>query len=510
MIDDHKLVSDWTRKHQNHLFLLVAFAIPVAIRAIPEILMGPYIIGFDTMAIYVPNIMLWLHNGVNIGNFFAIGPLFYSIIIPIVAAGGSPVWILKIISPIILGFLGVSMYFYAERGLGWSSPKSSFVAILGTVYFVALRTSWDLLREELSLIFFFVVLMLMIKEKENSLKHYVLLSFAMLAVVLADPIGAVIMFGMIMFTIIPKLLRRKYFQAANLIVVSLPATLYFVTVYLSGLTGTSVYSLLGANGVSSLVSWNGFTSYPAMLTSETLFFLYCYLPLLPLAVVSLRRFENFQLRSWLLISLILLLLPSIVSPYRWLLILMYPLAFYVTESVSRIKTIKWKRFRLTLYQIAVSYLIISTAILSFGFIFMSPEHPFVYFDTQQLNRFASEIPSSMQQNTISIVDCQSTVNALQWFKNNENCSALLLTHSVFYCWALLALNQDQIINYHFGDPGAAATVAVQDGHTDVFLIWWVKGHGWYGLSTLPPSFEEIYHSGKIAIYSYNETASPSK
>ena len=76
----------------------------------------------------------------------------------IVAAGGSPVFVLKIISPLLLGFLGLSIYAYAKRGLGWSPPKSTFVALLGTVYFVALRASWDQLREELGLVFFFVVL----------------------------------------------------------------------------------------------------------------------------------------------------------------------------------------------------------------------------------------------------------------------------------------------------------------------------------------------------------------
>ena len=124
--------------------------------------MGPYIIGFDTMGFYVPNTLLWLHNGVNLGNFLATAPLFYTIFMSIVAAGGSPVFVLKIISPLLLGFLGLSMYAYAKRGLGWSPSKSTFVALLGTIYFVALRASWDQLREELGLVFFFVVLMLLI------------------------------------------------------------------------------------------------------------------------------------------------------------------------------------------------------------------------------------------------------------------------------------------------------------------------------------------------------------
>ena len=152
---------------QNHyLFPLVAFIIPLVVRAVPEILMGPYIIGFDTLGFYVPNALLWLHNGINFGNFLTTAPLFYSVFTLLVAVVGSPVFVLKIISPLLLSLLGLSMYSYAKRGLGWSPSKSAFVALLGTLYFVALRASWDQLREELGLVFFFIVLMLLTERKE--------------------------------------------------------------------------------------------------------------------------------------------------------------------------------------------------------------------------------------------------------------------------------------------------------------------------------------------------------
>jgi hypothetical protein len=40
-------------------FALAAFLIPVFIRSIPEILAGPYPIGWDTIAFYVPNTLDW-------------------------------------------------------------------------------------------------------------------------------------------------------------------------------------------------------------------------------------------------------------------------------------------------------------------------------------------------------------------------------------------------------------------------------------------------------------------
>jgi hypothetical protein len=498
-------IKDWISRNQNFIFPFLAFIVPLIVRAIPEILMGPYIVGFDTMGFYVPNTLLWLQGGISLWSFLATAPLFYTILISIVAAGGPLIVVLKIIPPLLLGFLGLSIYMYARKGLEWSPSKSTFVALLGTVYFVALRASWDQLREELGLVFFFVVLMLLINRKDSSWKRYVVLSLAMMVVVLSHQLVSVLMFGVIAFTVVYNLFRKDFIGSIDLILVSLPAALYFVIVYLSG-AAQSGFLNYSTNVGSPLATWTGFTSYQSMLISGAGFFLYCYLLLLPLVLISLKRFGNLQLRSWLLLSLILLLLPiASVSPYRWILMLTYPFAFYATDALSWLKSIKWKRFKFTVHRIAILYLVLSTAILSFGFIFMTSEKPFLYFNPEQFNYYPYQIPSSMSQNTISITDCHDTVNALQWFKDNVNSSTLLLTHTVFYGWALLTLNNSQVRTYGFGDPVQAATSAAQEGHSQIYLIWWVNGQGWYGQPTVSSSFHEVYQSGNIAVYSYNVT-----
>ena len=239
-------VKDWITQKQC-IFPLLAFVIPLIVRTIPEILMGPYIVGFDTMGFYVPNTLLWLHNDINLGNFLATAPLFYTIFMSIVAAGGSLVFVLKVIPPLLLGFLGLSMYAYAKRGLGWSSSKSAFVALLGSIYFVALRASWDQLREELGLVFFFVVLMLLINRKNRSCKSYAVLSLTMFAVVLSHQLVSVLMFGVIFFTVAYNLFHKEFSGSINLIVVSLPALLYFFIVYLSGVSVSYTHLTLPTN-----------------------------------------------------------------------------------------------------------------------------------------------------------------------------------------------------------------------------------------------------------------------
>jgi hypothetical protein len=47
------------RAIRSYRFALAAFLIPLFIRSIPEILVGPYPIGWDTIAFYVPNTLDW-------------------------------------------------------------------------------------------------------------------------------------------------------------------------------------------------------------------------------------------------------------------------------------------------------------------------------------------------------------------------------------------------------------------------------------------------------------------
>ncbi len=488
----------------RYTFPLLAFFIPLIIRSIPEILMAPYVVGFDTMGYYIPTTSLWMGGGLDLWSYFSSAPLFYAIVIFFVSLGGPLTLFLKVMPVILHGFLGLSIYTYAKRGLSWSPSKSMLTALIGTVYFVALRISWDLLRNELAIIFFFIVLTLLSKGQStpNSWKHCVLLSLTMMAVVLAHQLVTVIMLGVIAFTIVHKLLRKEHAHAVRLILASLPSTLFLVIVYISP-----------AGGIASLdfsrnVGWplSDFSSYQSMLTSDVGFFLYCYLPMLPLALLSMRRFGNLQLRSWLFVSLILVLIPVVsLSNFRWLLMLIYPLAFYVSDGLSRLKSISWKRSVLTLHRIGIVYLVVMVSILSLGFMIMTTERPLSYFDAGQYNGYIYQIPSSMLQNTISLTDCESTANALQWFKNNIGSNALLLTHRAFYGWALSTLDSGQIIPYEFNNPAEAAENATQQGHNQIYLIWWINGVGWYNQPTVSPLFEEAYHSGRIAIYRYTLT-----
>ena len=124
------------------VFPLLAFFIPLAVRVIPEILVGPFIVGFDTLGYYVPNVLTWLRVGVDLWRFIAEAPFFYVILMGVTSLEVPIVISLKVMSPLLLGFLSLAVFFYAKKALSWSprawrSTVSSEEAIKRT-------TNWTL------------------------------------------------------------------------------------------------------------------------------------------------------------------------------------------------------------------------------------------------------------------------------------------------------------------------------------------------------------------------------
>jgi hypothetical protein len=169
--------------------------------------------------------------------------------------------------------------------------------------------------------------------------------------------------------------------------------------------------------------------------------------------------------------------------------LCYPLSFYATEGFISLKAKK-------IHSLLASLTFVT---LTMGFMIMPSEYPFPYFSVPQYRFY---FPSSMLQNSASLSDSRDVVNALLWLKDRMHGDAVLLTHRAFHGWALLLLNDNQILPYGYEVPEKAAEKAVRSGYFQIYLIWWVNDCGWHGQSTVSASFKEIFRSNKIAVYLY--------
>ena len=145
----------------TRILAALAFFVPFLVRALPEVLMGEYLVGFDTISYYVPVALRWAHGGARFWEVVASAPLLYGLLVQLLISGVPLVVLLKVLPPVLHGFLGLSIYGYARLGFEWSLKKSLAASLLAVLYFVALRISWDMLRSELGLIFLFAFLILL-------------------------------------------------------------------------------------------------------------------------------------------------------------------------------------------------------------------------------------------------------------------------------------------------------------------------------------------------------------
>ena len=484
------------------VFLFLSFFVPLIVRIIPEILMGAYVVGFDTLAYYVPNTLVWLRDGVGFCSFLATAPFLYMLLMGVTAGGVPIVASLKVLAPLLLGLLGLAVYFYAHKTLSWN-PKKSFLAVLfATLYFVALRISWDMLRSELALIFLFVALIFVEKEGKP-LRNGVLLSLAMLSVVFAHQLVAVIMLFIVLVTGVRWLLDRRMVDVRRLAVCCVPALFLFSMIVYANYATSPAFSVLSgfpAKEAEGFIALAGFASYPDMVFDTLSFLVFCYLPLLPLVVLGFKQHKgNIQLLAWVFWVLIALV-SAIVSPnafvpalpHRWILLLTYPLAFFAVEGFLRL--------RLNAFKVGMGLVL---ATLSLSFLVLPYSLAFPYFSFGSIYT-----PVSMIHNTMALSDCEDTLNALQWAGKLLDNDSRLLVHDAFRGWAILTLDGEHLLRYGYLNPASYAQGLVENGSTyELYLVWWVNGSGWCGQPTVASTFEEVYKSGKIAVYKYYVNAS---
>lgn len=487
-------VFEYFRKADLRILSLLSFLIPVVVRVLPELLMGKYIVGFDTISYYIPVTLRWVNEGVGLFEFMACAPLFYVILVQMRLIGIPVVISLKVLPPILLGFLGMSVFTYARKVLSWSGRRSLLVSCLATLYFVALRISWDMLRNMLGLIFLFVFLVLLHSNWEDDWwKCYLLLLPSTILIVLSHQLVAVVMFVVTFVWVLKKMVSHETWAAANLLLCSLPAVFLFsLTVYSNTVisSGFSVFNGFAYGDSGGWLSLFGFSSYPEMVAYMSGFLVYCYLPLLLFMMIGIRSLKNLELKAWFFWGLIAAFSP-VLSPFafRWVLMLIFPASFLVVEAFSKFDSGFWRNVSGT-----------ALVILSLSFVLFPAEAAFPYF-----RLFPYYVPSSMLQNSVPLRDCGDVVNAMSWVDGNIGSGGVLLVHDAFHGWATMFLDENQTVLYHYENPRSTAEEMVRNGYHGLYLVWWVSGEGWHGQSMLPTSFVEVFHSNRIAVYEYNHT-----
>jgi|Deesub1362A_J573_1020465.scaffolds.fasta_scaffold00355_2 ABC-type lipoprotein release transport system permease subunit len=490
----------------EYKYMFLALFIPLTIRAIPEILMYPYQVGFDTLSLYIP-LLEGLGGGFEqlVWQAVRARPFFYTVASLVYPWGSTTA--LKVFPTMLHGLLGLSSYLYA-RELFKKPEKALAASLLSSIYFVSLRVSWDLLCNEFALILLFINLTLIRKAGKNW-KMALAAMASMVGVVLSHEGVSVIMFAATLPLAYTLTRRNKKGRLKLTLTILPPLTLYIYQLL-------SLHIPLLSNALGGW--WYPSDNYFQMASSIILFFLYCYLPILPLAVIGIiGEIKDVSLRFWTVVCVIAVFLP-LLSPektlkawQRWAFMLVYPLSFYAIEGLSILRKIKfkfrpWER-RPIIFDaqlpttLAVVFII---SLLTIGFIAMTPKSPFPYYNLRytDLRWIQMKIPPSMRQNTLPMEESSDAVKALNWINENAQGKSCVLVDISLRGFAALYLNKSKAIWYDLGWAPYRSPNWI-DKTEKIANKFSNHGFNVYIIGNLPSSsFQLVHENGNFAVYKY--------
>jgi hypothetical protein len=134
-----------------------------------------------------------------------------------------------------------------------------------------------------------------------------------------------------------------------------------------------------------------------------------------------------------------------------------------------------------------------------GLVFMACPLLFGRFGLVGLPTTFNYVPSTMQSNSLPLVDVDDTVEALKWVNARMDGGSAFLAQDAFYWWSRLYLNDTYFIVYFKSDFDGAIDAAYERGFGVVYFVWWNIDIGWYGI-TVPSCFVSLKDFGRISVY----------
>jgi hypothetical protein len=496
-----KIARELGTSARSHRFVLAAFLVPLLIRSIPEILVGPYPIGWDTIAFYVPNTLDWAAGKAGFTEILGTAPLMYMISVPAyILTRVNPVWIFKIMGPILYGTMIWALFRFLKIGLKWPDKQALGGALLTSLYFVTLRISWDLYRNMLGLTF--ILLSLPLIEDMKGPRKQALFSMLIVFAVAADQLTgalALVLFGARAFGDLARLQRREFVRMVKVV---LPGAVLFISITYAGLILTGI----------GLVRTQASVPTVGDATASLGFLAYAYLPLVPLILLGINSAPTPDLRNWLIFCVAVVamaLLPlfgPIVASYRWALLLDIPICIYAAAGLSRLAgatslSISWMSgFHGKIIPIFSTILIVSTVL----YIALPAQQAVTYYTA-----FPGMLPTSMVQDTIPGSDAGNLQQLLNSAAARMGPGTVLITHRAIYGWArayLPSFLQDRLINYEYNGPLTGVEMAKSEGYTSMLMIWWINGSGWHNQPYVPSGFVSVFQDGDLVLYEFSQSA----
>jgi hypothetical protein len=496
---DSELLFKWSSA------LIICFVFGFVVRLIPELLVFPYPIGYDSIyyAWRLQTNLVWL----DWSNVFSPWLLYAGLVGVFNATRLDPFLLVKLAAALLFGFNACGIYYFATKGLGWTVKKGLLAALFFSFQMAALAFSTNFYRNMLALGILLFALP-MIKNEFKTSKRFLVFAFLSVMVVFAHEYGSVILFTLVLGLLASRFLKRTDFDVVKLSVAVLPAlalflvSFYFMVFPVARLVDPNVirvFELTGTypgalsfmrNYLAPYATAQYSVGYLDLVSQVFWLFAGLFIVVLPLVLVGL--FKDRVLSSWTLLLLVgafgVLVMPFFALDwwYRWMLMLVYPFTFYAVNGITRILRAFRRTFDSPLPRVRwaklASWTVKLVLVLPFisGLLFMA---------------------TSMQGRAVPLNDVDDTIRALQWLDAQMENGSALLTHDAFSNWVRLYLDDSHMAILFKDDVQGAVELALQRGFSHVYFVWWNQKISWFDL-TMPKGFVSVYSSGRVSAFEY--------
>jgi len=459
----------------GRLQYLWVFLAAVSVRAIPELLVPLYPVGYETITWYAPVMMTFKSQtfaSVFQSTFMA-GPLFYTLMwLVTTTTSAHPFVILKITAPLLYGGLAMSFLLFSKRGLKFDG-KMAFVATLLMVFQVAaLRESWDRFRTVLALVFLFMTLASL---RSNHRNKWVLVAIlAVLTALSREYISVVLLVTILGFAVLE---RRDILTS---IVAMLPA----LAVTAIMVSGTGLWWNYVGGGAPTFYS----ETYLGVVLDVFLIFAVCFLPI---SYFVLKGFRRDSLLDPVFALLLLGSFGAVVFPWfaipgyqRWLILLVYPFSIYAVFGFEHLQLFTVRKIK-TLTAVLLIFMLLGVG-------YASSVLSYVVLPS-------SWVPPSLVKSSVEWNQVDDVKETLRWLDGNAPASSALLTEERFYGWILIYLkranNDIEIVPYGGGaQPTSALQQALNDDFSWIYLIWYTNSSF--------DKFNLVYSQDSISVFRY--------
>ena len=418
--------------------LLFFFVLGCFIRIIPDLIAYPYPIGYDIINYYIP-LADKLNTTFQNDSFQFYPYLLYTFksFLPL-----NPQGLMLSLSSITYGLFSVSIYLLLK---GLNLKPALFMTVFILFQISALRTTWDLQKDILALSFTFLIIYLILEDRKAYFFNIRIIHFG---IIISLVILTFLTDNMIAFLLIISLLIYFAIKQDIKYIISLTIIIISIISFLVVVDNTKNDSLI--NSINHILTGNIKANENYTPLNLGILFIMMNILTLPLFIYGLKYLHELllyiPLSMALLGSFTWIVLPysAILLPDRWIIISGIFMSIFSSYGLIRLfSNYKDKPNYKILLPIMSFYIIIGLFYMILPYEYAFP----IYGIFTEYTHFF--VPSTMQFNSIDIVDNRDLSIAIDWLNNHTNPKSIIYGDSYLSGWMKMLLKDKRIFQYNY-------------------------------------------------------------